>query len=279
MVAKKSGLDYRKCTFQELRGFVQSRGLKMEKGTVTYTAALELANRDATFRFQHLPGELRNKVYFELLLFREADKRSTSATRYSYSRHQTKCHPQILATCKSIHEEARSILYGANSFNISVLRHISSRPAERSYARYFVRAPMGDDYDIKGFERYERPLVWPSALLRFENIRIRIVSEIERNTNSRWHDYGDYYEDRDDILQSFVSLIQRSTALMTIVITDDTWEGSDLVQETDLLKQLYPLARLCANHKCRFGGFEECPIPLSTFGPLPPRTKISTKSI
>lgn len=56
------------------------------------------------FRFMDLSPELRTLVYRELLTF----KRSWT------------CYPQILSTCKQVHDEAEGLLYGDNLIDIKI---------------------------------------------------------------------------------------------------------------------------------------------------------------
>ena len=74
-----------------------------------------------SFNFEHLPRELRDKVYYELLV---------GDNRFGYEDvglcmpfdedPPDGCNPAILATSKNIHEEAALILYGQNRFHYDV---------------------------------------------------------------------------------------------------------------------------------------------------------------
>lgn len=58
--------------------------------------------------FLDLPGEIRNQIYHQLIVLP-----SLSGPK-SFS--DTPIYPEILHTCRKIHEEARQILYGCNTF-------------------------------------------------------------------------------------------------------------------------------------------------------------------
>ena len=61
-----------------------------------------------TLTFLDLPGEIRNKIYHQLIVLP-----SLSSTQHL---HDHPIHPEILHTCRKIHAEARQILYGCNTF-------------------------------------------------------------------------------------------------------------------------------------------------------------------
>lgn len=65
-------------------------------------------NKDRAFKFLDLPGELRNKIYTELLTLQE---------RGPYNR--VSCWPEILATSKQINSEANEILYADNAIEMT----------------------------------------------------------------------------------------------------------------------------------------------------------------
>jgi hypothetical protein len=74
--------------------------------------------------FLDLPGEIRNPIYHELLLLPAISKPRLLGDPPIY--------PRILSTCRKIHNEAKQILYGANTF----LAHpnlLSSMPRLRLY--------------------------------------------------------------------------------------------------------------------------------------------------
>lgn len=62
----------------------------------------------APLSFLDLPGEIRNQIYKELLLILPLSTPRMLGDPPIY--------PQILAVCRKVHEEARQILYGCNTF-------------------------------------------------------------------------------------------------------------------------------------------------------------------
>ncbi len=64
------------------------------------------ANDPRTFRFLDLPAEIRNKIYTKLLTRDPTKMRGA--------------HPQILATCRKIHNEASGLLYSLNRIDVYV---------------------------------------------------------------------------------------------------------------------------------------------------------------
>lgn len=60
------------------------------------------------FAFLDLPGEIRNAIYFQLLVL-------PSLSVPKHLQHTT-LHTSILHTCRKIHHEAEQILYGCNTF-------------------------------------------------------------------------------------------------------------------------------------------------------------------
>lgn len=62
----------------------------------------------APLSFLDLPGEIRNQIYKELLLLLPFSTPRILGGPTIY--------PQILAVCRKVHEEAKQILYGCNTF-------------------------------------------------------------------------------------------------------------------------------------------------------------------
>lgn len=105
-----SRFTYSKSSPGELRQFVKQRNLTdpYPEGLTLkyfYLRLLDRADRAASFRFLDLPGEMRNAIYRELLLF----LRCTHCPRI----HDV-CHTGILRTNKQVCKEALDILYGDN---------------------------------------------------------------------------------------------------------------------------------------------------------------------
>jgi hypothetical protein len=62
----------------------------------------------AGLTFLDLPGEIRNLIYYQLIVLP-----SLSVPK---PLNDTPIYPEILHTCRKVHEEARQILYGCNTF-------------------------------------------------------------------------------------------------------------------------------------------------------------------
>jgi hypothetical protein len=62
----------------------------------------------ATLSFLDLPGEIRNQIYYQLLVLP-----SLSTTRCLPN---SSLYPQILSVCRKIYTESQQILYGSNTF-------------------------------------------------------------------------------------------------------------------------------------------------------------------
>ena len=62
----------------------------------------------AAMSFTDLPGEIRNKIYNQLLILPALSTPRLLGDRPLY--------PQILSVCRQVHEEAKQILYGCNTF-------------------------------------------------------------------------------------------------------------------------------------------------------------------
>jgi len=66
------------------------------------------------FRFLHLPGELRNKIYALVLCTPDPIPVEDDDPEEMHLQ------PQLLATCKKIHDEGMGFLYGDNRFDIAL---------------------------------------------------------------------------------------------------------------------------------------------------------------
>ena len=102
---------YRDLTAPELRDCIRARGLvdPYPQGLTLryyYIRILHCADKAATFRFMDLPPEMRLMICTELLFIGEV-----------CCRKDTFCYPEILRTCKQVHEEANDILYAVNEIN------------------------------------------------------------------------------------------------------------------------------------------------------------------
>ena len=101
-------MKYPKCTATELRKFIAARKrefLSSGRKKIFYVRVLRKLDREATFRFLDLLPELRLMVYEYLVGSYE-------------QRGDPIRHPQILGSCRMIHEEAGPILYKAVTFSL-----------------------------------------------------------------------------------------------------------------------------------------------------------------
>lgn len=114
----KQVFNYFKCTIAELRRFLEDRKLCL-KFRSRDEAALRLQNADraATFCSLDLPPELRNHIY-QLVLTLRVVTHLIGPMKLSA---QPNCFlPEILATNKHVHKEARGFLYGDNEFVVTI---------------------------------------------------------------------------------------------------------------------------------------------------------------
>ena len=98
-----------------------------------------------SFVFEHLPRELRDKVYHELLVddywFRNDDE-SLSCMPFVEDP-PCGCDPAILATSKKIHDEAALVLYGKNRFHYEIYgltpqRFLGSNCSEKCLPKKYI---------------------------------------------------------------------------------------------------------------------------------------------
>lgn len=112
-------LRYERCSPNQLKTFVQARGLQDPypgSGTTLkyfYIRDLEKADKDLTFRLMDLPPELRSGVYRELLLYPKHPGPFAAGT----------VHPAILSASRRIYDEAATLLYDENPFHIRFAVH------------------------------------------------------------------------------------------------------------------------------------------------------------
>ncbi|KAF2188954.1 hypothetical protein K469DRAFT_702648 [Zopfia rhizophila CBS 207.26] len=94
-----------------------------ERVTVSKSGGMSHQLQSPLFR---LPAELRNQVYGYLLCpdalsiqkqIQKSKKKDMSVAGYNVTSTPTTIFPQILSTCKRIHEEAEAILYGLHTFH------------------------------------------------------------------------------------------------------------------------------------------------------------------
>ncbi|KAF7192763.1 hypothetical protein HII31_05904, partial [Pseudocercospora fuligena] len=97
---------------QQRTGLTPAKGKskKFYIGILVQDDAMKAANAaagDKTFPFLDLPAELRNDIYHQLLV---AEPNPVTG--------RTAGHPEILRTCKQIHEEATGILYNKHTLKL-----------------------------------------------------------------------------------------------------------------------------------------------------------------
>ncbi|KAK5124372.1 hypothetical protein LTR85_001589 [Meristemomyces frigidus] len=129
-------------------------------------AVAAVAKRDA-FRFFDLPPEMRNIVYRELLIFTCRPDVSEVVSE------ERMCDPAILTTCRQAYDEAKSLLYEENRFNIDVeLRH--------GWDIYTTRSKVAavNGRRIKFPQDYSSRQVFdgPSILLRPSSLHLHITA-------------------------------------------------------------------------------------------------------
>lgn len=94
---------------------------------MAYIHALEVLDARNSFRFLDLLPELRNMVYSELLTIKEEDGKG--------------CWPQILATCKQVHQEAEGIFHADTQVEVETtvaLYHYPSYPIKSFKRCYYI---------------------------------------------------------------------------------------------------------------------------------------------
>ncbi|KAF2720124.1 hypothetical protein K431DRAFT_295492 [Polychaeton citri CBS 116435] len=113
--------DYMRCADWELEKFINDRRLGFSEHQFrTWDLSdkaryLNVADKASCFNFLDLLPELRNIVYSELLTLRRCNIQSHGQDKCSEY-----CHPQVLATCKQIHHEARGVFLKENRWQLRV---------------------------------------------------------------------------------------------------------------------------------------------------------------
>lgn len=272
MTGKEFGLDYASCSLGELQTFVKARRIDANpskcRDKASCISILKQADSDASFRFLNLPGEMRNRIYCELLLFVDDTFTGYEHKTRTIQRKAPECHPQILATCSAIRNEASSILYGLNEANVEIRRTITINGAkigQGSHSVHVSRLPMEVKYVDGAFgalrTHYQE---WPSSLLKFEKVRIQLRTE-----SITYAPYeGRYHTKLSHSLYSLVSFLQRSRAIREITIAEDAKIGNKTIPAEAFKRCLYPLARLFANFPCKVEGFQDYPEFASYFQSL-----------
>ena len=89
--------------------------------TVEMTANTEVSTKQQAFRFLELPGELRNEIYGHLLPDQAANPVDLDKP---VRRDGMKSFTNLMATCRQIHDEAASIVYGSKTFYVSISNYV-----------------------------------------------------------------------------------------------------------------------------------------------------------
>lgn len=121
------------------------------------------------FRFLHLPPEIRNRIYRQLLHVRE----------FSHTLRKF-CWPNIIVTCKQVHEESRGILYKENSATIQIVWMQMGRQPQ-----VILNINGSDDIMSRAQRGHFSPIKWPKYLRQIEQIRfvcnLRAGNYLQRN--------------------------------------------------------------------------------------------------
>lgn len=239
MTKAQLALNYHRCSLRELRKFAQDRSLPIADSArakkVTFVKALRNADIHATFRFLDLAPELRNKVYEELLILRNA----------------WKCYPQIPATAKEIDFEASSILYGDNLVQISITGVVTRYPRRR-YDSY-LRIHDVEEHFLVLHHRLPDCAVpargyraWPTFLskVRFLDLTITMGKDTTREPGQ--------FKPMNHILFTLSCFLASSHALRRLRIRVNCNFSNPLGNE--VLSIVYPLARLTSLAICFVNG-------------------------
>ncbi|KAK6396927.1 hypothetical protein LTR65_007425 [Meristemomyces frigidus] len=226
---------YHRCNKTELASFATNRGLHVVSTSNNprrgpnhddYVRALKQADAATSFRFLDLPPEMRNMVYKELVVLQDS----------------WYCHPQILATCQQVHDEATSILYGDNLIEVKIYKDGVIAHGKRC-GPYVPAAPHG----LGDF----RTLVWPGFLLRVQHLRIAVV-ELPRHF-ARMASVG-------NILASLCSFLAPGHGLWSLAIDLEWLPRHGVVDGIE--SALYPLHLLSPVPRITIKGFADVTLPL-----------------
>lgn len=132
--------------------------------------------------FLDLPGELRNQIYDELLISHDRDP-----TR-------VRCYPQILATCRRIHQEASGILYGSNDVQITVCERSVLTNGKKcgKFSPYPWTAPDSSPVYSE--------LIWPAFLRKVRHVTL--VNEHDGPYHVHWNVLQGYNRHRFSRLEN-----------------------------------------------------------------------------
>ncbi|KAK4497910.1 hypothetical protein PRZ48_010565 [Zasmidium cellare] len=241
---------YSRCKNAELEAFYKERtGVDVPKPKKRMTKkdlANELRKVDRrpwnygrkSFRFQDLPPEMRNLVYRELLPVRSPD-----GVRES---NEPRCQTAILRSCKQIHTEAQSILYGDHEGEVAIksTHTIAWRGPEvlnretGMFSRLYKIDSAGGPFSLARIRSD-----WPACLRKFERINVKVsmtllnVPQVDDFTRTT-------YAGVNQELSGLVSFLSTSTALKAITITVAVHTNRPSEDDADLLRMLRPLTLL-----------------------------------
>lgn len=108
MTKEEYTVNYQACGVSELQAFISARTGKdpaTDEAKQYYVQTLRILDEQARFRFFDLAPELRNLIYRKLLGWDDDNPGGKSL-----------CYPQILATCKQAHSEAKDLVYTVRIF-------------------------------------------------------------------------------------------------------------------------------------------------------------------
>ncbi|CZT14702.1 uncharacterized protein RCC_12200 [Ramularia collo-cygni] len=231
LVASYGRLDYDTCKSEDLKAFVQQRGLvdPFPPGLTlksTYIRILDAADRAYRFRFLDLPPEMRNLVYDELLLLRPYGEFNG-------------CHTSILSTCREIYDDASAIIFAINDLKCEFSLDHTTYDGEGVFEVVLNKSP-GD---------YARFCILEADdfFLRATSLRIQITAQR--------HDTDDnfYYMPISNGLLAFASSFMEGNALIELRI-DFSLGSTETVTSIEAHRILWPLRRLRGIKKVEVSG-------------------------
>lgn len=233
-------LSHRLCTVATTRHFISSRSLLFQddsddKGTVH--TALNMANEDLAFRFLDMIPEVRNAIYSELLTLRKKHGQGTSS-----------CWPQILSVSKQTYNEGRGILYGDNTFEVTMSINISRYSG---YTALDINNTRTDD--MTGARAFVRPAGgWPQYLLQVQRLRLDLVVVASMQPSYR----NAFQTFPQNALYSLSCFLNKNDSLraLDIVCHPETYGDFDVEW---LANYVWPMSRLFSEGSISVCGLEE----------------------